>query len=104
MQEQIPTLCTCRNRFGEPTRLGRNAYLLAKFRQERPGVGISEFFDEYGIDRMCCRLSFMSPYHVRLESQTDVFKSDSESTFSVALTQNLDHLLIVPNQELEFPK
>lgn len=104
MQEQIPTLCTCRNRFGEPTRLGHNAYLLAKFRQARPGVSISEFFDEYGIDRMCCRLSFMSAYHVRLESQTDVFKADTRNTFATVLTQNLDHLLIQSNQVLEFPK
>lgn len=103
MKQMVRRCCTCTNQFGELTLLAPYHKLLEEFRQEHPKKNITEFFDKYHISRMCCRLHLMTPYHIRLESVESPFYAESSaSLIATNFTQDLSHLDVIPNQELDW--
>jgi len=95
--------CDCRDNRYELTELGIYHKLLEEFKSESD-ENITKFFEKYNINRMCCRMTLFSPYHVLYvnDSPSDYFKTNNHDTFAQQLTMDLSHLNVVPNLELEF--
>lgn len=100
MHYLVLPVCSCRNELGEPTPLGELHRKLEQFKEAHPKANITEFFDREGIMKMCHRLHLATPYHIRLESangDSDTFIANER------YTQDLSHLIIKPNVELDWP-